>query len=82
MVNEAKQGDTAKGYGSVPHRVEYVADKITVYFTIDTAQFRSYGLSDSATALLEALADFEIASLLESSGGTDDGAAPHGQAGR
>jgi CRISPR-associated protein Csb1 len=66
VVNEAKQGDTAKGYGTVPHhRVEYVADKITVYFTIDHAQFRSYGLSDPATALLEALADFEIASLLE-----------------
>jgi CRISPR-associated protein Csb1 len=66
VVNEAKPGDTAKGYGTVPHhRVEYTAEKITAYFTIDHAQFRSYGLSEPATALLEALADFEIATLLD-----------------
>jgi CRISPR-associated protein Csb1 len=66
IVNEAAPGDTKKGYGSVPHhRVEYTADKITAYFTIDHAQFRSYGLSEPATALLEALADFEIATLLD-----------------
>lgn len=66
VYNEVKQGDTARGYGSVPHhRVEYTADAITAYFTIDHAQFRSYGLSDPATALLEALADFEIATLLD-----------------
>lgn len=66
VVNEAKPGDTAKGYGTVPHhRVEYTADTITAYFTVDHAQFRSYGLSEPATALLEALADFEIATLLE-----------------
>lgn len=66
VVNEAKPGDTAKGYGTVPHhRVEYTADKITAYFTVDHAQFRSYGLSEPATALLEALADFEIATLLD-----------------
>lgn len=60
------QGDTAKGYGSVPHhRVEYSADSITAYFTIDHAQFRSYGLSEAATQLLEALALYEISTLLE-----------------
>lgn len=65
VINEAKGGDTAKGYGTVPHhRVEYTADKITAYFTIDHEQFRSYGLSEPATALLEALADFEIGRLL------------------
>lgn len=64
--NEAKDGATAEGYGTVPHhRVEYTAEKITAYFTVDRQQFRSYGLSGSATALLEALADFEIATLLE-----------------
>jgi CRISPR-associated protein Csb1 len=31
----------------------------------DHAQFRSYGLSEPTTALLEAIADFEIASLLD-----------------
>ena len=66
VINEAKGGATADGYGTVPHhRVEYTAEKITAYFTVDHAQFRSYGLSEPATALLEALADFEIATLLD-----------------
>ncbi|HET9970982.1 MAG TPA: type I-U CRISPR-associated RAMP protein Csb1/Cas7u [Streptosporangiaceae bacterium] len=64
--NEAKDRATSEGYGTVPHhRVEYTADAITAYFTIDHAQFRSYGLSEPATALLEALAEFEIGSLLD-----------------
>jgi CRISPR-associated protein Csb1 len=64
--NEAKEGATGEGYGSVPHhRVEYTATEITAYFIVDHAQFRSYGLSEPATALLEALADFEIATLLD-----------------
>ncbi|MBO0802477.1 MAG: type I-U CRISPR-associated protein Cas7 [Nocardiopsaceae bacterium] len=66
VINEAKDGATAEGYGTVPHhRVEYTAKTITAYFTVDHAQFRSYGLSEPGTALLEALADFEIASLLD-----------------
>lgn len=66
VINEAKGGATGKGYGTVPHhRVEYTADKITAYFTVDHEQFRSYGLSEPATALLEALADFEIGTLLD-----------------
>ena len=66
VINEAKGGATAEGYGTVPHhRVEFSADTITAYFTVDHAQFRSYGLSGPATALLEAITDFEIATLLE-----------------
>lgn len=66
VINEAKDGATAEGYGTVPHhRVEYTAGTITAYFTVDHAQFRSYGLSGPATALLEALAEFEIATLLD-----------------
>ena len=66
VINDAKGGATAEGYGTVPHhRVEYTAEKITAYFTVDHAQLRSYGLSAPATALLEALADFEIATLLD-----------------
>src|SRR5712691_4648871 len=66
VINEAKEGATAEGYGTVPHhRVEYTAGRITAYFTVDREQFRSYGLSESATALLEALAEFEIATLLD-----------------
>jgi CRISPR-associated protein Csb1 len=66
VINEAKGGATSEGYGSVPHhRVEYTADEITAYFTVDHAQFRSYGLSEPATALLEAITNFEIATLLD-----------------
>jgi CRISPR-associated protein Csb1 len=64
--NEGKDGATSEGYGMVPfHRVEYTAGAITAYFTIDHAQFRSYGLPEPATALLGALAEFEIGSLLD-----------------
>jgi len=66
VINEAKEGATTEGYGMVPyHRVEYTANAITAYFTVDIGQFRSYGLSEPATALLEALADYEIGSLLD-----------------
>ena|SRR6266487_788651 len=66
VINEAKEGLTARGYGTVPHhRIEYTAGTITAYFTIDHSQFRSYGLSEAATALLEALADFEMGTLLD-----------------
>jgi CRISPR-associated protein Csb1 len=66
VINDAEPGATGKGYGMVPHhRVEYTADAITAYFTVDRAQLRSYGLPEPATALLEAIADFEIASLLD-----------------
>lgn len=66
VINEAKEGATTEGYGMVPYsRVEYTADRITAYFTIDHAQFRSYGLSEQATALLEALAEYEISALLD-----------------
>ena len=66
VVNVAPEQATAEGYGMVPYpRVEYTAARITAYFTIDHAQFRSYGLSEPATALLEALADYEIGTLLD-----------------
>jgi CRISPR-associated protein Csb1 len=62
----APERATSEGYGTVPyHRVEYTAEKITAFFTIDHAQFRSYGLSESATALLEAMARYEIGTLLD-----------------
>ncbi|MEV6928451.1 type I-U CRISPR-associated RAMP protein Csb1/Cas7u [Dactylosporangium sp. NPDC051485] len=66
VINEAKDGATAEGYGTVPHhRVEYTAGRITAYFTTDHAQLRAYGLPEPATALLEALIDYEIGSLLD-----------------
>jgi CRISPR-associated protein Csb1 len=66
ISNDGKEGATSEGRGMVPyHRVEYTAGLITAYFTVDHQQFRSYGLSEAATALLEALTDFEIASVLD-----------------
>ena len=88
VINEAKGGDTAKGYGTVPHhRVEYTAEKITAYFTVDHAQFRSYGLSGPATALLGAgrLRDRDLLDRglrLRHAAILSEGGAARGEAGR
>jgi CRISPR-associated protein Csb1 len=59
-------GGTAEGYGSVPfHRVEWTAREIVASFALDLRQFRSYGLSEPVTDLLEAIALWEIRSLVE-----------------
>lgn len=60
------QGDTKKGFGHVPfHRDEFTAEKITVYFNLDLAQIRGYGLGDQPEQLLIALALFKIRKFLE-----------------
>jgi CRISPR-associated protein Csb1 len=60
-------GGSTEGYGSIPyHRTEWTAAQITASFAIDLAQFASYGLGDPATALLTALARWEIRALLDS----------------
>lgn len=67
-VRHAKSegGGSAEGYGSVPfHRTEYTADRIVASFCLDQAQLRSYGLSEPATALLAAVARWEIRALLD-----------------
>jgi CRISPR-associated protein Csb1 len=65
-ADKASHRTADKGYGSVPHhRIEYTADSIRAFFAIDRAQLRSYGLSEPATALLEAIIDFEIGTLLD-----------------
>lgn len=57
-------GSADKGYGMVPHsRVEYTARDITAYVTVDHEQLRAYGLGDVETELLEAIIEFELASL-------------------
>jgi CRISPR-associated protein Csb1 len=59
-------GDTSKGFGNVPFaRSEFVAHKITAYFNIDLAQIRGYGLGETVTQLLIALALFKIRVFLE-----------------
>lgn len=54
-------------YSNVPYsRMEFVARKITAYFNLDTQQIRSYGLSESATHLLIALALLKVRRFLDS----------------
>ncbi len=67
VMHAASEGSTSKeGYGSIPfHRMEYTAGSITAFFSLDLAQLRSYGLSADSTALLEAIALWEIRSLLD-----------------
>ena len=58
-------GGSAEGYGMVPfHRVEYTAARIRLHTAIDLGLLSSYGLSDEAGALLEAIARWELGSLL------------------
>lgn len=53
------------GFGNVPfHRTEFVAEEIKAYFNIDLALLRGYGLGESATKLLIALALFKIRRFL------------------
>lgn len=64
--NAEGAGGAAEGYGSVPfHRSEWTAGQIIASFSLDLDQLRSYGLPDSATELLAAIARWEIRSLLD-----------------
>jgi CRISPR-associated protein Csb1 len=71
VVNTTKDGaavgrTSKEGYGMVPHhRTEYTAGSITLYHVVDEQQLRAFGLSQSATELLSALAAWELAALLE-----------------
>lgn len=56
---------TAEGYGFVPFgRTEYTAAEIELSATIDLAQIRGYGLSETRTRLLVLVALWELATLL------------------
>lgn len=58
---------SAEGYGFVPfHRTEYTAEKIVAFFSLDLAQIAAYGLEEPAGQLLEAIALWQIRSLLDS----------------
>lgn len=60
-------GDTGKGFGNVPFaRSEFTSAKIIAYFNLDLAQIRAFGLGDSVSHLLIALALFKIQALLGS----------------
>ncbi|MFZ5870744.1 MAG: type I-G CRISPR-associated RAMP protein Csb1/Cas7g [Actinomycetota bacterium] len=67
VVNEAKDKATSEGYGMVPHhRTEFTAARLVAYVNVDRDQLRSFGLGDAATALLDALVDYEIGTLFRS----------------
>lgn len=58
-------GDTKLGFGHVPfHRDEYTAERIRVFFSLDLAQIRAFGLGEAAEQLLINLALFKIQKLL------------------
>jgi CRISPR-associated protein Csb1 len=58
-------GDTNQGFGNVPFsRTEFVANEIKVYFNLDLAQLRGYGLGIEANKLLIALSLFKIRRFL------------------
>lgn len=67
VKHESSEGGAAKeGYGSIPfHRIEYTASEITASFSLDLAQLASYGLSQPATGLLEAIALWEVRTLID-----------------
>lgn len=55
------KGGAEKGFGNVPFaRTEYTADKITAYFSVDTALLSSYALGEDAERLLIALGLWKI----------------------
>lgn len=58
-------GDTKKGFGNVPfHRDEFTGE-ITIFFNVDLAQIRGYGLGEAAEELLYAIALFKVRALLD-----------------
>lgn len=65
-IKDKEAGGSQEGYGSVPfHRTEWTAKKIVASFVVDVELLRSYGLPAPVTDLLEALALWEIRSLLD-----------------
>lgn len=59
-------GSASEGYGTIPyHLTDWTAQEIRAMFCIDLAQIRSYGLGDEGTALLTAIARWEVRCLLD-----------------
>lgn len=64
--SHAEGGTSTEGYGSIPfHRTEWTAGRIVARFAVDRAQIRSYRLDETRTSLLEAIALWELRTLLE-----------------
>ena len=61
-------GSAKDGYGNVPfRRIEYVAERITAYFSLDLATLGGYSLPEPASRLLISLALWKIRKLLSDS---------------
>lgn len=59
------EGKTAKeGYGNVPFHREEFTGKVTVFFNLDLALIRGFGLGEAVETLLVALALFKIQKFL------------------
>lgn len=67
VSNRVQEGSgTAEGYGTVPHhRTEFTAREVLLRYSLDLGQLQSYRLSDDATELLQTIALWQLASLLE-----------------
>lgn len=67
VSNKVREGaGTAEGYGTVPHhRTEFTARRVVLRYSLDRGQLRSYRLSSEATELLEAVACWQLATLLD-----------------
>lgn len=65
---KGNEGQTSKeGFGNVPFaRSEFTSPRIVAYFNLDLAQIRAFGLGDTVSQLLIALALFKIQALLDS----------------
>lgn len=65
-INDKDDGGSKEGYGSVPFsRVEYTAREIVATFVLDLALLDSFGLPRAARDLLEAIALWEIRTLID-----------------
>lgn len=58
-------GNTKQGFGNVPFaREEFTGDRITLYFNLDLAQIRGYGLGEGVERMLTLLALYKLRTLL------------------
>lgn len=57
-------GDTAKGFGNVPFHREEFTGNVTVFFNLDLALIRGFGLGEPVENMLIALALFKIQKFL------------------
>jgi CRISPR-associated protein Csb1 len=59
-------GDTAKGFGHVPYsRVEFTAETVKAFFSLDTSQLAGYALGQNAERFITALALWKIRKFLD-----------------